>query len=388
MLKTKFLILFLLIQIGTYGQNNTVSGTIFNYKTKKPIEGVKITISQSDTIVYSNAVGKFEFTQCPSYDVSLFLSHPGYYSNITTVSWKSMAYRKRIKLFPNTNNSDTLLICDDSEHKIVKGRIVEQNSLFPVSNASIRINENIVFYSDTDGNFSGIAPDSAESITVTHPEFELKTLSTKKATDKYNRIYFELKRVKFSHNDTLWLTYKNLVGIAVNESFNGAIGIRYQRFFKANQAIGLHNSIYFNGKGYNYWVSDTEYRGIKISPYYRIYTNRKMRRGGYLEGKLSVGYFDFDQIWYGTRSDNRRGSNFEEQFWTYGIGLGGGYYWFISRSNNIVFNFYGGFQYLPMKVADKKWSQSYGELTVARGGWYFFGPGSLFELKLIISGVF
>lgn len=38
--------------------------------------------------------------------------------------------------------------------------------------------------------------------------------------------------------------------------------------------------------------------GIKLSPYYRYYIWRNTGNGEFLEGKISWGYFDFEEINY------------------------------------------------------------------------------------------
>jgi len=388
MLRTQILILLIFIQVSLFCQERNIKGTIKDFYSKAPIEGVKITHSYSDTVIYSNEKGEFMFDRKPVHNDTLKLTHQNYFSNLKIIGWKKNLHNNKIRMFPLLKNSDSSKYYQENLYKLIIGKVFDRNSGFPLPNATIKISNDILFLSDSNGKFSGLIPDTTKYYYVSHPEFESVKVSKRKSKGQIIRQNFELKKTIFNDDNTPWLTYKNLIGIAVNEFANGAIGFRYQYFFKPNHAIGIHNSYYFDGRGISFFTTANKYTGIKMAPYYRIYSNRKLRNGAYLEGKLITGYFDFNKIWYSLSYDSRYGASYQENFWSYGLGFGGGYYVFFSRSNHFVFNVYAGIQYLPMMVPNKKFNDNYGELNVSRGGWYFFGPGSAFEIKLIFSSIF
>ena len=371
-----------------YSQDRNIAGTIVDYQTRKPIEGVQIVHSYSDTIIFSNKKGEFKCGEQPIHDDTLFLSHPDYYSNITVVRRNGNVHRKRIKLFPANLNTENIVVNEHQHHEIIGGKIFERNTSKPLGEVSIGIGGKVYSSSNNSGSFSIIIPASTPEIIFAHPDFNTDTLSITRKRINNTKIEVIMNRVVFSKEDTLWLTYKNLIGVAVNEFINGGIGVKYQRFLKVNHAVGVHNSYYYNGTGVNFYTKDNSYTGIKIAPYYRFYSPRKVRNGIYVEAKFITGYFDFDALYYGSKADNRRGETFKEKFWSFGFGVGGGWYNFLRRSNHFVFNLYAGIQYLPMNVSKTKSTDQYKNLEVQRGGWYFYGPGSVVEIKLMFSGLF
>ena len=55
-----------------YSQDRNIAGTIVDYQTRKPIEGVQIVHSYSDTIIFSNKKGEFKCGEQPIHDDTLF----------------------------------------------------------------------------------------------------------------------------------------------------------------------------------------------------------------------------------------------------------------------------------------------------------------------------
>jgi len=110
---------------------------------------------------------------------------------------------------------------------------------------------------------------------------------------------------------------------------------------------------------------------------------RKKKNELYLEGKFLTGYFDFSELFYSKHLD--WGEYFSENFWTYGGALALGYSFGMKKSDNAIVNLSAGFQYLPMNVPETK---DNGNLEVANDWWYFYGPGSYFEIKITLGGIF
>jgi hypothetical protein len=135
------------------------------------------------------------------------------------------------------------------------------------------------------------------------------------------------------------------------------------------------------------------YTGIKLSPYYRYYIWRNKSNGGFLEGKISWGYFDFEEINYFEASshDEEDAKFFSETSNSLGGGVSFG--WMIRlHQSPVIINLSLGVQYFPLNVPKTK--------QVKVDSWYFIkyevddlfwnmaGPGSQVEIKFMIGGIF
>lgn len=386
MLITRFLILTFFIPFTLYCQQRNIRGVITDKITNKPIDNVQVTHSSTDTVIFTDINGVFIFGKQKVHNDTLYFKHSKYYPQKRFIDWAHNINKQVVKLIPLPNNDISEHILNDY-NKYIEGIIIEKKYGLPVRDAVIDLNTSVNIVSDEKGNFYGMVSDTTSSIHISHPEFSSQTIRLRSTASNYSNLKIELKRTVFNNSDSMFILRKNMFGIAANEVINGAFALRYQRFF-SNLAVGIHNSFYIAGKGPNFMIKTNKYFGVKIAPYFRLYTDRINRFGGYLEGKGIAGYFDYDVLWYGYPPDIRRGASYTETFWSYGFGFGGGYYTFLPKSNRFVFNIYAGFQYFPMIVPETRISSSYGELKVEKGGWYLFGPGSILEVKIIFSMVF
>ncbi len=178
------------------------------------------------------------------------------------------------------------------------------------------------------------------------------------------------------------------MAVAVNELINGAIALRYQRYFWFKHAIGIQSSYYFRGRGPTFYSGTAEYKGIKIAPYYRFYIERKMTNSFFVEGKVIGGYFDFSKLIYAYSVDNRYYESKNIEFSSFGFGAGIGFSRLLPRTRNGFISVTVGYQYFPMQVPSTMWSDKYGTIGVQNNWWYIIGPGSFFEIKLIFGGIF
>jgi hypothetical protein len=192
---------------------------------------------------------------------------------------------------------------------------------------------------------------------------------------------------------------KNSVRLVLNSLFAGAVEIDYERFLRQKHSVGLKSSFYlYKGIPYVEMIlfSSNEmatFTGIKFSPYYRYYFWRNKTNGGFVEGKISYGNFDFEDINYFEvpSHDDEDAKSFSET--SNSLGFGGSFGWMIhSTRSPVVLNFSLGVQYFSLNVPKNKYIEEYGgylrPYEVDDLFWYMFGPGRVIEIKFMIGGIF
>ena len=198
------------------------------------------------------------------------------------------------------------------------------------------------------------------------------------------------KNLKIEQTDSIWKSKKNALSLSLLELYRGGIGVRYERFIKIKQSIGLHFTYYLFGWGYDTYSSGvfgldklpaSHFTGFKMAPFYRYYFFRNNRKGLYFEVKMLTGYFDFSELFYVDYDD---GEYFSENFWSFGGGVSVGHSLEFKNSMAVI-NLSVGLQYFPMNVPE---TMNYGNLEVSNDWWKILGPGAIFELKLTIGGIF
>ena len=206
--------------------------------------------------------------------------------------------------------------------------------------------------------------------------------------------FSEVKRktsisVPFDNRDTLWKSYKNVIGILPLELVTGSIGLMYLRFIKPRHSVGIYSSVYLFGYGHTpFGGGNSKFKGFKLAPFYRYYVWRKTKTGGFIQGKAIIGYFNFHQLYYAWDVDSRYGEYRSEQFWNAGFSVAWGFSFKLPRFTHGVFELTAGYQYFTMSVPPTTHSDQYGILEVDSLWWYLFGPGSMVEIKLIFGGIF
>ena len=184
----------------------------------------------------------------------------------------------------------------------------------------------------------------------------------------------------------------------VNELLMGSVGIDYERFVKYRHSIGLKSSFFlydglYMGIPFNN-APTPKFTGIKLSPYYRYYFWRNPGNAGFLEGKVSWGYFDFEQIAY--KDPKMEG---DDEYYgktlpaiSRSLGFGGAFGWSLtSIRSHLILNFSIGLQYMSLNVPSTQYITTYAQpvkLVLDNPYWYVRVPGSVVELKFMIGGIF
>jgi hypothetical protein len=269
----------------------------------------------------------------------------------------------------------------------------------PVDKAKIKLDDKkIVGYSDRNGFYKLYIAKTIDTLIVRHNDYYPYILKIPQRNNKMPRDVLLkplLPKVDF---DTSF-GEKNSVRLVVNELFTGAVGIYYERFLRQKHSVGLKSSFYLY-KGFPYvnlillsYYEMATFKGIKLSPYYRYYFWRNIHAGGFFEGKISWGYFDFEKIQYveDPYNDDDDSKFFSET--SNILGFGGSFGWMIhSPRSPFVINFSFGFQYFPLNVPKTKYVEEYGgylrPYEVDDLFWYLAGPGSYLEIKFMIGGIF
>jgi hypothetical protein len=180
---------------------------------------------------------------------------------------------------------------------------------------------------------------------------------------------------------------KNSVLIAVNEIMNFALATRYTHLLNRKAAIGVHLSIYASSIMQGA-ISKENYNGFKLSAYYQYYLVNNLKGGIYLEPKLSIGYFDANNITYYGGEDET--IHYPYNYMAAGAGASIGFLLYIENSGIIGFSL--GIQYFrsgapPTVVID---NQEYSRIPndILYSGppfWETFGPGAIVDFKLFIG---
>ncbi len=379
---------FVLLALTGTGQSKTFHGIVQDFYTLKRINKVYIGAEYGDSLAVTDKKGRFKIILPKFYKKTIRFTHPGYYPLYLKVKKLGDPHPLPVYMIPLSIKLDTVIQYTSEGNKLIRGTVYDSNSEQPVAGVNIETaNHRVIAVTNPQGIFFTGIPANSRQFMATHPEYKPLqiNLNPKKKREGFSLI---LTRKKYSRADTAWKTYKNEISVIPNELGQSAIGIRYHRFLRFRHAAGVRFTWYFHGVGVTMYIPSSEYTGIKLSPFYRYYITRTIRRSFFAEGKLSVGRFDFSKLYYGYLSDARYGEFFNESFLSYGFGLGVGYSVILPKTKHGIISFYSGFRYFPTQVEQYKSSEHYGSLGVVDGWWYFYGPGSIIEFKVAVGGIF
>jgi len=302
-----------------------------------------------------------------------------------------------------------------SQNKIAKGYVLDEQSRAPIDSAIVAVYDTAIYtYADVTGYFSLQIPKRRRHLDITHRNYQSKRIMLAPGFQHRNtKVYLKSNRVrevetKIQHEkDSSFLSFKNAISLSLVELLSVAIAVRYERFLSLKQSLGIHSSFYIYGfkpnmgSEYELYVN---YNGIKVAPFYRFYPIRKANVGLFLEGKIPFGYFNFNDYEYHRHSSDNQKLSYEYSFRTWGFGIslgvmlkGQGLPRSDPYKSRLVFNFSIGYQYFPMVEPPEK---IYREVSIgtphqttltyktSTGWWHETGPGSYFDLKITIGGIF
>ena len=196
--------------------------------------------------------------------------------------------------------------------------------------------------------------------------------------------------------DSLFFTYKYAISLSLLEVFNGAVAMRFEWFIAKKHSLGIHASFYLFGHNpvtlgseYDYY---SRYLGVKTSPFYRFYPIRKRSFGLYLEGKVQFGYIYFTKLDYHYSNSLNPRVTTEETMHNIGWGVSVGISFGLPKTKHAIMNISAGYQYFPIDVPETiQYETEDGTiltLPTDTGWWYRGGPGTAFDLKITIGGIF
>lgn len=286
------------------------------------------------------------------------------------------------------------------QSKTAHGYVIDRQSNKLIDSAEVRIEySDAIVYTDEYGNFN-IEVEKQRSYLLIHREgYQTQRILLPPG---YPKRALQIKLVPNSSEiivDTQTEEtpmYKNAASLSLLELINVTIGIRYERFLSEKSSLGLHSSLCLYGRnpytmGSEYDVS-VSYSGLKISPFYRYYPMQKGAKGLFIEGKMHVGYYYFNDIRYTHGSNAYPIANVSMDMWSVGAGLAVGIMLKLPKTEHGLINISMGYQYFPTDVPEKVYREISGGTVLTfdtdNYWWYFTGPGAVFELKCTIGGLF
>jgi hypothetical protein len=300
-----------------------------------------------------------------------------------------------------------LLLCISvvyAQDKIAKGYVLDGESHAIVPRAKVNVlDTTIINYTDSNGFFSIDVPKRRRHLEISKenyaprkialgPGFQHKTLRVYLQSPKEVEKVTKMKK----DQDSLFLSYKNTLSLSLIELIAVAIAGRYERFITPRHSIGMHGSFYVYGNNinlgseYGYY---NVYHGFKLAPGYRFYPFRNGTFGAFLEAKVPIGYFYFSKLNYHySGQQSNRGVNIKYSQWTAGYSISAGISLVLSKTKHIIISVSAGYQYFPIDIPEtafKTLSDGHTmELPTDVNWWYNAGPGSKYEIKVLIGKIF
>ena len=374
------------ITITLFAQQKIIKGRLTDLMSLKKIEGVCVGSEAADSLDVTGEKGTFTILLPEDYHDMLYFTHPGYYPYEYQVE-KRTGRNISVFLTPRTVVLDTLIYSTLHDNKLINGKVYDANDELPVKDILIGYDGKAIATTNFQGYFKTGVPKTAKRIVFYHPLYRT-TVVRLHPNKKKESLTVVMLRQHYSKRDTAWKTYRNELSFVLNELFQSAVAMRYQRFLGFKHAVGISGSYYFHGVGSTLFTSSSEYTGFKAVPFYRFYIFRKIKMSFFMEGKIPAGYFDFSHLFYAYKNDNRYGEFYKENFWSTGFASGVGFSFILPKTRHGIISFTAGFQIFSMHVPQTKWNEHYNTLEVLDGWWYFYGPGSVFEMKISVGRIF
>jgi hypothetical protein len=348
-----------------------------------------------DTI-YANNEGKFRILVSSNFRGNLHYSHPDYNPYLERINGRSNKTLHVIDLLSDSFLFDTICYPTLPGNISYVGRVLSKRTRLPLEDALFQLkNQKKIGYSLNHGDYRVCVPISTDSLIISHSGYKTGMLSV-------NELKFTKKiLMQPLQDDTAEFVKKfdkNSLRLMVNELLMGSVGIDYERFVKYRHSIGLKSSFFlydglYMGIPFNN-APTPKFTGIKLSPYYRYYFWRNPGNAGFLEGKVSWGYFDFEQIAY--KDPKMEG---DDEYYgktlpaiSRSLGFGGAFGWSLtSIRSHLILNFSIGLQYMSLNVPSTQYITTYAQpvkLVLDNPYWYVRVPGSVVELKFMIGGIF
>lgn len=284
-----------------------------------------------------------------------------------------------------------------SQNKIAKGYVLDDVTRAPIDSAIVAVYDTMIYtYTDVTGYFGIQVPKRRRHLDISHKDYETRRIILGPGFQQRDT-KIALQSIKnIQKDDSTFYSYRNSLSLSILEFFHVAIGVRYEWFISKSHSVGAHCSFYINGRNpfnlgseHDYYH---EYQGFKLAPAYRYYPIRKKHVGVFLEGKIPFGYIDFTKLDYHSTHYTHLDIYKEYSTWVYGLSFALGVSFYLPKPKHGVITLSFGYQYFPFDVPE------YASRTLSNGvtlmlptdmdWWYFPGPGSYFEMKFMIGGIF
>jgi hypothetical protein len=390
--------LFFAIGLYCQDQKEIIRGVTINSGTGKKVAYVKIYPDFKNDTVYSGPSGKFKIRISSYFRDNIYFEHPGYYSYIHRITKGNNLDLQSIELYPNSLAIDTIFNPTLTGNRQIEGKVLAADTRLPIINAAISLEDHKrIVYSNNNGIYKVYIPNNTDKLIVSYKNYYSFFAEVPKDTMANPKDILMEPLIQIVQKDSGFYA-KNSVRL-MNGFMRGAVGIDYERFLMQKHSIGLKSYFYLY-KGIQYVemipLSSNEratFTGIKLSPYYRNYLWRNESNGGFIEGMISYGYFDFEEINYFQDSNHDPDDSKFFSETSNCLGFGGSFGWMILFPNSpLVLNLSFGLQYFPLNVPKTKqvkmdawYTMSY---EVDDLFWYLGGPGSYLEIKFMIGGIF
>lgn len=343
---------------------------------------------KGDTI-QSDFHGRFKMQISSEYRDNIHFGHPGYYPYLQRIKDRSKRYFQRIELINKSLEFDTIFYPSFEENRIIYGRVVDKQTMLPLNNAVINLEDNKrIGYTDSKGFYKLCLPEITNTLIVSYPDYYSSNVNVPEIIHRGLKDVF-IEPMRQSAGLDFWKENKNSIRLIVNELVSGAIAIDYERFLKLRHSVGLKSSFYlFKGIPILNPINvNNDMQGIKLSPYYRNYFRRNQSRGLFVETKISWGYFDFKEINYQMADDDDVHEYFSEISKSFGCGVSMGWMLKIGQGP-LTMDLSVGLQYFPLNVPKIQQGTHSFNLEVDNTFWYVGGAGSVVEVKFMIGGIF
>lgn len=288
----------------------------------------------------------------------------------------------------------------NAQKRTARGLVLDSQSRDPIGHAHVKVHDTTIFtYTADNGEFAVEVPGKIRKLTVSHPDYPAEDVMLHPGFQhRKTRIYLDSKFTvqEKRKRDSSCLLARNTLTISLFELLARAVAFRYERFVGLRHSLGAHVSFFLQGRNifamgseYSYYP---EYTGIKMTPAYRFYAIRKNCSGLFVEGKIPIAYMDFSKLDYHSDHYSHIGLDKEVSFWTYGISAAIGFSFVFPGTKHGIMSFSIGYQHLPFGAPEyeEKVINDEVKLTLPHDTywWYILGPGSKFEMKILIGGIF
>ena len=267
--------------------------------------------------------------------------------------------------------------------KTVSGRVHDRFTLKPIPDVQIYTKDSVfTSISDDKGEYEITLKRRTNKLYFFHPDYYPMNSRWRTPTRSYDVRMNPKKRKKPVYGKP---SGNNAIAFLPTKFILGALGLRYERFFKTRYSVGLYFDWYYHGRQI---FGSEVYTGFKATPTFRYFFVRHEALGFYIQASALLGYFDFSKLNYVDPYKGEDVVSIEYYFWTGGFGYAVGSYFAVGNNKHTYIDINIGFQYLPVSYPTEYDNSPKGTYEHNPTWWYIGGPGSFVEFKFALGGIF